>query len=35
MLIVYNKINKKVAENLHLNFDQIVELDKDNFYCKN
>ena len=34
MLIVYNNINKKVAENLHLNFDKIISLDKDNFFIK-
>jgi len=34
MLIIYNKINKKVAENLHYNFDKIIELDKDNYFCK-
>ena len=34
MLIVYNKINPKVAENLHYNFDKIIELDKENFFCK-
>lgn len=34
MLIVYKKINEKVAENLHYNFNKIVELDSDNFFCK-
>ncbi len=32
MLIVYKEINQKIAVNLHLNFDKIVELDKDNFF---
>jgi hypothetical protein len=35
MLIIYKKINPKVAENLHYNFDKIVELDKENFFCRN
>ena len=35
MLIVYKNLDKNVADNLHLNFDKIVELDKDNFFCKN
>ena len=34
MLVIYNKINSKVAENLHYNFDKIIELDKENFFCK-
>ena len=34
MLIVYNKINENVAHNLHLNFDRIIELDKNNFFIK-
>ena len=32
MLIVYKEITQKIAVNLHLNFDKIVELDKDNFF---
>lgn len=32
MLIVYKEINKKVAQNLHINFDKIIELDKENFF---
>lgn len=35
MLIIYNKINNNVAKNLHSNFDQIIELDKKNFFCRN
>ena len=34
MLIVYNNINLNIATNLHSNFDKIIELDKDNFFCK-
>ena len=34
MLIIYKKINKKVADNLHHNFDKIIELDTDNFFNK-
>ena len=32
MLIIYDSINKLVAENLHLNFNKIIELDKNNFF---
>lgn len=32
MLIIYDSINIKVAENLHMNFDKIIELDNDNFF---
>ena len=34
MLIIYKNIDKKIAENLHYNFDRIIELDKENFFCK-
>jgi hypothetical protein len=32
MLIIYDSINTKVADNLHLNFDKIIELDNNNFF---
>jgi len=32
MLIIYKDINKNIAENLHTNFDKIIELDKENFF---
>lgn len=35
MLIVYNNIDKNVADNLHYNFDKIIKLDKDNFFNRN
>jgi hypothetical protein len=35
MLIVYNKIDENVAKNLHNNFDNIIELDKENYFCYN
>lgn len=35
MLIVYNTINENVKKNLHYNFDRIIELDKNNFFCRN
>lgn len=35
MLIVYNNINKNIADNLHYNFTKIIELDNGNFYCRN
>lgn len=35
MLIVYNNINKNIADSLHNNFTKIIELDGSNFYCRN
>ena len=35
MLVVYKNLNQNVANNLHLNFDKIIELDKDSYFCKN
>ena len=32
MLIIYKELNQKISENLHMNFDKIIELDKDNFF---
>jgi hypothetical protein len=35
ILIVYKNIDPNIAKNLHTNFDNIVDLDSNNFFCKN
>jgi hypothetical protein len=32
MLIIYKSINQQIAKNLHMNFDKIIDLDKENFF---
>jgi hypothetical protein len=34
MLIIYKDIDATISDNLHKNFDKIVTLDKENFFCK-
>jgi hypothetical protein len=34
MLLVYKNVELNVSANLHNNFDKIVELDKEHFFCK-
>jgi len=34
MLIVYNEIDKNITDILHSNFDKIIQLDKNDFFCK-
>jgi len=35
MLIIYKNLDESITNNLHLNFDKIIKLDSENYFCKN
>lgn len=35
MLIIYKNLDETITNNLHLNFDKIIKLDSENYFCKN